>query len=260
MANQPEAVENLYDGMQWQVAALRLTTFLGPETELDTSVSWWEKVTNKSPELQNNNIKLHQKSEKGIFNDITLSFDLTLGRVDWQVTGLPIDQPTINSASDFQPISNLLPILSEVASRWLTVAPPVMRLAFGAQLGIPVADRTSGYQLLSKYLSTVAIDPEGSSDFSFQINRPRRSLITPDLKINRLSKWSVLIFTTTSLLLQNDNPVSSQRSSSFNSCFLDMDINTSATNTKEFSQDQSKAYFIELRDLGLEIAKSGDIK
>ena len=50
--------------------------------------------------------------------------------------------------------------------------------------------RELGYRELGRFLPAVRLD-EDSSDFSYQINRPRRSTVIPELSVNRLSKWSV---------------------------------------------------------------------
>src|SRR5437667_8331987 len=69
----------------------------------------------------------------------------------------------------------------------------VRRLAVGEQMLLPVASPVKAYRALGKFLPSVKIDPEGSSDFFYRINRPR----TVDLNgrpmiINRLSQWASL--------------------------------------------------------------------
>jgi hypothetical protein len=57
-------------------------------------------------------------------------------------------------------------------------------------VGLPVADRASGYERVCDYLN-FDIDPEEASDFAYQINRPRPSRFMPEFRVNRLSRWSV---------------------------------------------------------------------
>src|SRR5436190_1193852 len=80
---------------------------------------------------------------------------------------------------------------------------PITRLAFGAVLAQPTEDRHSGYVQIAKYLPSIRLDVDGSSDFLFQINRPRPSRVgIENLLINRLARWSVLIFKTFGVTLE----------------------------------------------------------
>ena len=49
----------------------------------------------------------------------------------------------------------------------------VIRLGFAPTLLVPVADRIEGYQVLSKLLPSVKVDPQNSEDMFWQINRSR---------------------------------------------------------------------------------------
>src|SRR5208282_50763 len=71
--------------------------------------------------------------------------------------------------------------------------PPAIRLAYGAILLQPVDNRETGYLRLGELASAVKIDPK-SEDFFYQINRPRESTTLKNMRLNRLSKWSVALF------------------------------------------------------------------
>ena len=79
-------------------------------------------------------------------------------------------------------------------SRWLEfdTGPSLRRLAFGAVLLHPAENRVEGYRKIQPYLQHVTMQPEESSDFLYQINRPREAEVAiSGLQINRVSKWSV---------------------------------------------------------------------
>jgi hypothetical protein len=111
----------------------------------------------------------------------------------------------------------------ELMSRWFKISPPLRRLAFGAILALPVDDRKSGYELIGNYLANVKLDPIGSSDFLYQINRLRNSQLISDLEINRLSKWSVVKRGLARVDLLPEARVSLFPSSDTFSCRLELD-------------------------------------
>lgn len=244
---------------EWSALSFRLTAFLIPSYVTDLSVSWWKDVVGELPENQKANPRLLQKVETGAFNNTTLALEIQPGRVDWRITGLSPTEPIPSSPIDLLPIPKLLPDFLTIANQWIKISPPIIRLAFGAQLGIPVDDRVTGYKILTKHLPKFDIDSENSSDFLYQINRPRISSVLPSMKINRLSKWLVAIFTTSNMNLLLENPALSTTTQQFLTCTLEMDINTDAGNTKEFSVDQSIAQLLELTNMAQEIAGNGDI-
>jgi len=159
------------------------------------------------------------------------------------------------------PVREALDIFSPLMRRWfeLESCPPVQRLAFGAILRQPVNDQQSGYRQISAYLPFVKLDAENSSDFSYQINRPRVSTSGfAELKINRLSKWSVVAGQS----IQFAVGLTSARylpGRAYFACHLEVDINTAAEFQGELPRDQLPQIFQELVDLGIEIAREGDI-
>jgi len=243
----------------WSALLFRLTAFLSPRATVDMTTSWWAEIIGELPESQQSNPKLFQKTEAGSYNGASLSFEIQPGRVDWRISALAANQPIPNSPDDFRPISILLPSFLEITNRWFAIAPPLIRLAFGAQLGIPVSEKASGYRTLARYLPALTIDAEGSSDLLYQINRPRTSSIISDLRINRLSKWAVTIFTTANMRLLGDNPTLASESQQLIACLLELDINTAASHTEEIPPGQLAPQFLELTRLGQEIAATGDL-
>jgi hypothetical protein len=141
--------------------------------------------------------------------------------------------------------------------QWFQNAPSIQRLAFGAILNQSTASSQEGYEKLSKYL-TFDLDKD-SSEFLYQINRPRKSQnLNLDLIINRLSKWSVNLLAGF-ILSPNDMRQYSLKPAEF-ALSLELDINTAADFSGELQPEKLSEIFQELVNLGQEIANKGDIK
>jgi hypothetical protein len=147
--------------------------------------------------------------------------------------------------------------------RWLADPPPITRLAFGAALLDPVEDKLTGYRRLSEFLPAVQIDAEGSEDFFYQINRPRKSnLPIKGLRINRLSKWSVALIQSFRLTMIPTSPVGVQNfpGDKCHVCRVELDISTPADFQDELPREKLADIFRELAELGSEISLRGDIR
>lgn len=111
-----------------------------------------------------------------------------LDRIDW--TLIPGAQEAHEGFLSVGPVAEALESFVPVVSKWLPLAPPLRRLALGMVLHDRVNAVADGYGRLADLLP-IKLDPIGSSDLAYQINRPRPSTAVPGLTINRLSKWSV---------------------------------------------------------------------
>jgi hypothetical protein len=147
-------------------------------------------------------------------------------------------------------------------SKWFGAA-PIKRLAFGAVLLQPVDSHEEGYALLDKYLPAVELDPN-ASDFAFQINRARSSGVVDTMRVNRLSKWSVMKFQGVQLQFEANaqesvNAVTGITTKPAYADRLELDISTDAGRTDAFDQAVLKGVFGELVGMALEIASRGDV-
>ena len=183
-------------------------------------------------------------------------------RIDWHLTSLQTslegDGSQVVSVGPFPESSNLF---LETMFRWFDVddCPNAKRLGFGAFLVQPVESKEDGYRLIASYLPHVELDPSGSSEFLYQINRPRESRTgITGLKINRLSKWSVLV-QTRALISVGPEGVSQDISPSKHAGRLELDINTRQDFDGTFARAALSEVFRELVDLGAEMASDGDI-
>jgi hypothetical protein len=149
----------------------------------------------------------------------------------------------------------------QVMSTWfgLTTCPSSSRIAFGAVLIIPVSDLVRGYKEILKFLPfDLDMDPINTSDFFYQINRRRESEKFKDLRVNRLSKWSVASWRDIHFSVDSGGAKSIPADERFG-LRLELDINTDPKFDGTFTQDLAFQVFSELVDFGKEIACYGDI-
>jgi hypothetical protein len=244
----------------WLTELLRLTAFYS-EPGLIDEPNWWMELVRESPERKISEPRRGQIEQSGPFSGGNLKLNVAPGRIDWTFTvAIPEDPKTepLLTLGDFdQTLDSFLPL----ASRWLEIQtlPRFQRIAFGAILLQPVEDRETGYRKLSQYLPSVKIDPVGSSDFSYRINRKRDSKSgVQGLKINRLTKWTVALHRFVRVPL-GDTAGRVSALSEQHACRLELDINTVPEFQTDLDVSLLPRLFHELVDLGLEIANTGDV-
>jgi len=253
MANEKKRKES---NSAWQTESLRLTAFLAPGL-ITNDAAWWEKLTGRAPETS---IRRPLYQDEGEFEEGRLTLSMQSLRVDWtyavDLRKFGTELPTLGvfpeTSSKFK---NLI-------SRWFEICPSITRLAFGAVLLQPVSSRIEGYNRITGYLPSVKLDGEGSSDFAYQINRPRPSKSMQALQINRLSKWSVMNLHYIQLAVDAGQPGLTQATipnEGHNACRLELDINTSASFSGQLPKEKLSVIFDELIAVGKEIAERGDI-
>ena len=260
MPEEPGSLQSLSD---WEVNSVRATTFIGPDFDVHPEIPWWNQVVENDAEESHIRRSVGELQESGVFEHKRLVLDIKPGRADWRLSalpGLPGELPEL--VPTIGPLDGVLTAFLKLTDRWLAVCPPVTRMAFGAILVKPVTDRETGYSSISRLLPRVEIDPENSFDFLYQINRPRTSLSgIVGLRLNRLSKWSVLATTMVQVAPSGGGGrlVRETRQPRF-FCRLELDMSTDSEFSGDFSGDNTRTVFHELADLGREIAEEGDIQ
>lgn len=244
----------------WNVELLRFTGFLTPNVQIGEP-SWWEDIVGEKSETRLYQPKKGQFQEKGLINDSEFILRIDPFRVDWILRVIENQGENIkNSLGAFKDVVNYF---LSLMNKWFLIEnlPTLQRIAFGAIIFQPVESRKIGYEKLSKYLlESVKLDPDGSSDFLYQINRPRKSkLKIPDLSINRLAKWSVQRYRLVGFAFEPESKTIYEGQENF-ACRLELDINTIPNGEINFDVDKYKNIFNELINLGVEISEKGDIK
>ena len=244
----------------WQVQTLRITAFPSPAARV-TEPSWWPDLIEDLPEKRISQPRSGEQQEESAFANGKLILGVGLIRIDWVYTVADDPKFEVEGFSTVGTFPEALRIFRPLIQRWfaLETCPPIQRLAFGTILWQPAEDRQAAYRQLAPYLPAVQLDPERSTDFAYQINRPRPSRGgIADLTINRLSKWAAMALGRAQLavgapsIAYLDSPVTI-------AARVEMDINTVPEFRGEFVREQLPELFNELVDLGSEIARQGDI-
>jgi hypothetical protein len=207
--------------------------------------------------------KKQQYVEVGDFHDHRLRLVVQPFRLHWLLEAVIPAEDEVMKAASIGLFPNAIGHFVEGINRWFSLGtcPPLRRLAFGGVLFQPVEGRETGYGKLNDYLHSVTLDPNGSSDFLYQINRPRTGASGVEgIGVNRLTKWSVGAFEQVVLAL--GAPTVDVRATSKGKSFalrLEYDINTVHEFEGVLAKDKLPTILNGLVDLAKEIAVSGDI-
>jgi hypothetical protein len=243
----------------WDVGTLRATLF--SEEDADPK-GWWKELVGSEPELRQERSAPPAFEESGVWNRGRLALRVILGRTDW------IHSPDRRQAPNdplpvLGPFEEFMPPFQQLIMKWLAwgTCPQATRLAFSVELFRAVANREEGYRKLKPYLPCVELDIENSSEFIYQINRPRTiQLAASALKINRLSRWLVAVGAIGGMRFESVSGRSRlEMSPERRSCNLYLDINTVPGQESVGPQPQRGAVFSELVSLAKEVASKGDI-
>ena len=245
----------------WLTESIRLTLFTQPPT-VDVAVNWWQTVAGDLPAnhtVQRLGPMLQQQGPiRGGYCNLSLQYQP--GRVEWVLSPIVPDHMRIDGFPNFGAYDAATTAFLELFSRWIQGAPAFNRLAVGSTLVVPVQDKADGYRRIQGFLPAVTLDPEGSADFSYGINRFRQSETVPGVRINRLSRWSVAKLSGIRLEI-GEAGISRLMASpeGLSACRLELDINTQPERVEPFPQDIAERLLNELVRSGREIVERGDV-
>jgi hypothetical protein len=235
----------------WEIETIRLTVFT-PDPPSAQDVGWWRDMTASEPETVQNRPAHALFAASGLVNDLTLSLNLTPGRIDWLFVGASSTDSPLASLGSFDSAAKRFHGLID---QWLDRKPVKMfRIALGVAARGRASDKVDAYKKISGYLPFVKLDPVGSSELLYQINRPSKSRVVPGLAVNRLSKWNVVTVGSTSMVLSGPTVVTPLATF----YVAETDINTATDNESNLT-DTAKALVAELEDLTGEILEKGDV-
>ena len=244
----------------WQAGTLRLTSFPDPDARIGEP-TWWQKLVGDPPETRTSKPRQGQLREEGPFEGGKLALQIQPGRIDWLFVIDEKLQDESEGVVTLGPLSSSMDTFTRLMRSWfsLDTCPSARRLALGAVLLQPVEDHQVGYRTLSNYLP-FSLDAENSSDFQYQINRPRPSKNDfPGLRMNRLSKWAVAAWSHITLSLGLQTVQASSRAPTSHACRLELDINTAPDYAGEFDRAQLSVLMDEMTELACEVSTKGDI-
>ncbi|MGA9852123.1 MAG: hypothetical protein WBR15_04265 [Gammaproteobacteria bacterium] len=237
----------------WNAENVRLTAFFR-ESNINGKSDWWAELTSTQPKVS---VRQPQYQDYGPVEQGILILAMEQSRIDWIYT--PDPEKIGDNLFVIGSIGAAVTTFVKLMNRWLSMdVPPLGRIAFGAVMLQSVEDRLAGYKLLSQYLKDIPLDGENSSEFIYQINRPRR---LPDgMEINRLSKWSVAKLHRLHVELTSiGKPPVTNVGKQHNACRLEVDISTPAAFSEELRKENYVSVFETLVSMGMEISEKGEI-
>lgn len=246
----------------WKVESFRATAFIRPG-ETEPVQALWTALVGSSPERIDQRPKEGTTNVEGSFEGARLTLSSSPLRTDliWTVEfDLTAPHTEFPSIGEFEKVHKTFLTLGD---QWLSRNQSLTRLAFGSILVLPVASKEEGYRRLGSFLPQLTIDPVGSSDFVYQINRPRTSKVIDGLNVNRLSRWSVAITQALSMQFSLSpgaaEAVGGPTGPSFSACRLQLDINSDPSQIEPLRSDMLVPLLNEFVELAREIATRGDI-
>ena len=245
---------------EWQVESLRLTAFPTSETQV-AHQTWWSELLGEKAQTISSDSKTQHTVYDGPFEDARLTLAIQADRIDWQLM-LNKEKVNVGELPTIGSFSECTEQFSDLMMRWfgLVSCPELERLAFGSVLSLRVNNRSEGYRQLSAYLP-FDIETENSSDFLYQINRPRESATgITGLRINRLSRWSVsTTFWSKTRMFLGLSTMTQFPGPQIIACRLELDTNTVPNPDLRLARGQLPGILQEFIQLADEIVREGDI-
>lgn len=241
---------------QWLAALVRVTAFPCNYDDIGSELDW-EALVGEAPQSVEQQPRLKINVAKGPFATGELVQARYPDRTEVVFAALidgSLFQAQANGFPNLGEFSQALASFRPLVDHWLAGLPLIKRIAFAPTLIFPAGNHADAYERLNAWLPTVTVDNE-SSDFLYQINRPRISMVMPSIRINRLSKWSALRAAFT-IQAAGGEPIPTPERFA---CRLEVDVNTQQEFDGPIPSDQLPQLFDELVALGIEISAKGDI-
>ncbi len=242
--------------LNWGTDLLRATAF----GQFDYSVgeAWWSQLVSEDADSES------KQPKQGIYTATiereasVFTLQIQPGRADVLRKSKEV-APPINAFPDMGSFELVVPDFAAAIENWLSSDLVLNRLAFGSVLFLPCESQEDAYEKLSHLLPALQIDPKGSRDLLYQINRPTTAKeIEEPIEINRLNKWSVLRLSQGLLNISSGQPVVSKAPEEIIAIRLELDINTAAEWQGNLPVHGNTSIFHELIDYGLSLSRDGD--
>jgi|GEM_PF-1338068 hypothetical protein len=178
-----------------------------------------------------------------------------LSRFDcvWEVEAFGVGDGVVATLGDLDAAARsiLEPMLTYARGRAWT------RVALGIVGFVPVSNLEEGYALIDDKLPELTLPVDSVSDFNYQINRYYKFSLdgVNDLRINRLSRWSVaslqaVTFDINLASVVSNNPLNPVKELRLMRVQVELDLNTDAEYSGSLTGSQLDAIFDEMLSKG----------
>jgi hypothetical protein len=242
----------------WEAELLRFTAFSPPSVTFEVR-PLWEQLAGRAPEEVTERPQEGFRQEVGACGENHLFVIQQPSRLDIIVgvhparTAALVESRLISMGEYDRAASEH----TAIVHRWLASGPALGRIAYGPVLIHKVPDKEEGYRALQNMLPRLPIDdPASSQDFFWQINRPRASTVIQELRVNRLSKWTVIRVQRVNVAVDVGRS-DVRRLPELAAVRLEIDLSTEPV--RPLPSEDLPRLFDEMRALALEIMERGDV-
>lgn len=246
----------------WNGQLLRLSLF-SPSFDPVAPSTLWQDVVGAEPEQDEVRPRERVRRQFGNLDEtFGLELQILADRLIWFIGPRIVEEgpPQL----DFGPADTGLSKFSDLFRPWLLkLTRPFSRVGIGSILLLPVNDRQAGYAKILELAPSLRFDVKDDvSDLLFQINRPKASLVDPDIRLNRLMKFSVSVVQNLAFAIStggDSKTIPSAPARHF--CRVELDINTSPdpVNPTSVAPSKNVPLFDELLGITREIAAKGEM-
>ena len=246
---------NLSSLLEWQVESFRLSLFAPDISESATDI--WQLIAGQPPDRSESRIREQITQAIGPFKKGNLVVVTQPTRLDCLYLTPEPNNATIGlvetEIDDFRTLAHAL---------LMRPYKGIARIAFGVILVLRVNDYADAHDKLLLSLKSVTLSPESLEDFLYRVNRPHKSEIMQNTKINCLSQWSVQRVESGPISMdESQSKLIMRPNSVIYNCKLELDINNAPdTNSQQIlASTDLKNLFEEFVDIGIRIAKQGEL-
>ncbi len=255
--------ENVAAAIDWRIEQLRSTSFLIPMFDRSAE-DVFRLIAQSAPTQVTENRQQAVQTAAGGFASAKLDVIKHPGRIDVLISPTDEARASEGAVTTIGSWNEVVGSFDSGIRAWLGTHPELHRLAFGAICQHEVTDRKAAYSILNQLLPTVDIDVEHSTDFSYQINRPRLANFQDSFscKINRLSKWSAAAVVLQTVMIPT--PGAAAQPPPFtatvnNYCRAEVDLSTDAE-IQQLPTHHLEDLWNKLTTFAAEILSKGDIR
>jgi hypothetical protein len=246
-------VENL--SRPWRALGVRLSVF--PAATWEAPEDLWEQVVGDRPDTEQNQPRAQVRVHTGSWRNRQLQLTASPPSIVW-VTWPNSDEEGLPNLEK-ELVVDVLPEFVAITRPWLaSVDFEVKRIGVGLQAVLPAQDRVSAYKMLQELVPSVDMEPETTTDFLYQINRPVPSrVLGSQVRLNRLMKWFALSFKVTPIQVA---PQITQAGPALGRDYagVESDINTPAELVESLDKRLLEAIYDELVELSQKILEYGE--
>jgi hypothetical protein len=249
----------------WLCESIRVSA-LWRTTEDVSGLLTWQTVVGSEPEQRETQPRFGTMREVGpVWGGVAaLELRASPGRADWTLSPIvPLDVH-LSAIPNIGSVTDTIPKFRDLIFDQVTGSYPASRFAFGLVALHQQPTVEASYKELAELLRNASLLLSGTSDFNYQINRPRKSKSMEGLPINRVSRWSSMAMH--GLQLQVSVPPGSSpdglistQSPVLHATRVELDINSSIEWRDAIPAPVRSPLLDELVELAGELLTAGDV-